>query len=313
MTSVVRNFALSKYKLPLRSLLLICSFVTLSASILIAWTYLSRVADGRPPSDGISPLHWEIPNAAIWILLFPFIYYVVRRNALRPNTRIPVFVTTHVFFAFFFAAIHLVINILFSSMLFELSGMLFKDTNPWCPWISSLRMSWRILFYCLTISVCYAVDFFDLTRIEKNRNASLQTRLEATRLKQMKIRIDPVFVQRTLSSVALVMHTNTRKAVNTIARLGAFFRLIQMQDEEISIAQHAKLLRSYFRVETQRTERKIRAIIRIDRGLAKARIPDLQLQSLVHAFYSFRAGDGSAAYSLRILLRKKGRRRIRLV
>src|SRR5687768_10964548 len=157
MASFVPKAASSERKVLLRSLLLVCSVATFSATFLITWTYLLRVADGRSPSDGMSPLYWEIPTAGIWILLFPFIYYVVRRNPLRPGIKVFAFVSIHGCFAVLFAAIHLVCNILFSSLLFQSAGMPFQDTNPWCPWTSSLRMSWRVLFYCLTVAVCYAV------------------------------------------------------------------------------------------------------------------------------------------------------------
>ena len=313
MTFVFPNSAdLSERKVPLQLLVLICSSAALSASMLIGWTYLSRVADGRPPTDGLSPLYWEIPNAGIWILLFPFIYYIVRRNPLKHGITVFAVVSIQGSFALLFAAIHLVCNNLFSGMLFQFAGMPFEDTNPWCPWTSSLRMSWRILFYSVIVAVCYAVEFFDRTRIKKLMNSRLEARIQATRLKQMKIRIDPVFVQRTLSDVASLMQTNTRRAVDTIARLGAFFRLIQIENEEISLAQHVRLLRSYFRVETERSEGRIRAIIRLDRELAKIRIPNLPLQSLVHAFYRFRSGDEKAAYKMRLVLGKTGSR-IRLV
>src|SRR5688572_33434147 len=100
-----------------RLLVLTFLFATVSAAILIAWTYLSRLADGTIHTAGISPLYWEIPNAAMWVLLFPFLYYVVRRNPVHPGISTPSFLAIHCFFALLFAAIHLECNLLISGLL----------------------------------------------------------------------------------------------------------------------------------------------------------------------------------------------------
>ena len=288
-----------------RLLVLTFLFATVSAAILIAWTYLSRLADGTIHTAGISPLYWEIPNAAMWVLLFPFLYYVVRRNPVHPGISTPSFLAIHCFFALLFAAIHLECNLLISGLLYQSVNMPFADTIPWCPWTSGLRMSWRVLFYCFAVGLCYAVDFFDRTQAKKLNNSELQAQLQATQLNQVKIRIDPVFVQRTLADVASMMQTDSRRAVNTIARLGSFFRLMQQQDQTLSLSDQMKVLRSYFGVESERSNGRIRAQISLDPQLSKESCPEFPLQSLVYAFYRFRLSHLQSRYRLRLRLYKK--------
>jgi LytS/YehU family sensor histidine kinase len=311
MISVLSDLRSPKYSISLRTLLLIGSATTLSALLMIAWTFLNRIANGRAPFDGISPFYWEMPNAYLWILLFPFIYFIVRRNPIHRNTHILKLISIHVFFALCFAATHLTINILVSSSLFQSAGIAFEETNPWCPYSSALRMSWRVLFYAALVAVCYGAIFFDQIRRNKLKNSKLEARLRTARLNQMKIRIDSAFVHRTLSRVGTLMQTNRAAAMETITRLAAFFRMIQKQDEPLTLLDHIQLLRSYFKVERESSAGRIRAIMDFNSADAKLKVPGIPLQQVVHAFYNSRIGDRKLDYQLRVRIRiRKGRLRL---
>ncbi len=290
-----------------RSFLLVCSVATASAILLIGWTYVVRIARGRAPTEGLSPVYWELAGAYLWILLFPLIYYVVRRNPLGTSTSTLSLFAIHAGFALLFSAFHMVFNILLSGFLYSAAGFSIQTSTPWCPWISSLRMSWRILVYFLIVSVCYLVEFYHGVRAARAENSVLEGRLKTIKLEHLRIQIDASFVQRTLSDVYQLMHSNTTAAIETITRLGAFFRLIQKQETEVTLGQRIQILRSYFRVEAERSEGRIRARIRVDRDILNRRIPGFILQPVLDKFCQMRMQDTDAIYKLRVRIKKMNR------
>ena len=315
-----------------RSFLLVCSVATFSAILLIAWTYVVRIARGRAPTDGLSPVYWELSGASLWILLFPLIYYIVCRNPLVHHgvteatevnresfflrdlrgsvvrkSGIKSLVAIHIGFALLFSAFHMVFNILLAGFLYNAAGFSIHTTNPWCPWLSSLRMSWRILLYFLIVAVCYLLEFYHGVKAARIENSALQNRLKKIRLEQLRIQIDSNFVQRTLSDVYRLMHSNTTAAIETITRLGAFFRLIQKQETEVTLRQRIQILKSYFRVEAERSEGTIRARMRIDRNISNKRIPGFILQPILDKFCQTRISGSEGVYRLRIRIKKMNR------
>jgi LytS/YehU family sensor histidine kinase len=302
MTRNLPDFSVSQRSIRSKSLLFICSFLILSAFILICEIYLRWIAAGRDPILELSPLYWELPVIVIWILLFPFVYYVVKRNSLdgsRPWWHI---FATHLFFGLFFSAIHIVLNLLLSGMIYKAAGMPFQEMNQWGLWSISLRLSWRLLFYALMVTTCYAVEFYYAVQSNRLENSELGSRLESTRLKQLKVKINPTFVHKTLAAVCSLIETNPTSAFETIARLGNFFRLILKQDD--TLGHQVQILESYFRVETARTEKSVRTRIKIDKSLLKLRIHGLLLQPLIEKFYTTRTRDIKTRYRLKIRVRK---------
>ena len=130
--------------------------------------------------------------------------------------------------------------------------------------------------YCVLVSIIYLFD-------RQVRAAQLEGTLEAARLENLRLQLQPHFLFNALNTISAVMYEDPRSADAMISRLSDLLRstITDSEAQEVPLEREIATLELYLDIMRQRFEDKLQVDVDVAPEVRQALVPHLLLQPLV--------------------------------
>lgn len=262
----------------------------------------------RPPGSIGLIVYVSVASYAVWALVTPWVFGLVRRLPLEQGASARRFIT-HL-------GIGLAVSILMELLSFTLIGTLVRngaagtDLSPsqYSPRPADVILQlWfldELVTYLAVLAVGFARSYFIRLRVREQEAvrlqaeaASLQAQLADARLAALRMQLNPHFLFNTLHTVSSLAEVDPEGVQRIVARLSALLRrtLEGTARQEVPLAEELSFLRDYLEIQRIRFQGSLEVREEIGPGVLDALVPNLILQPLVENAVKHgadRAGDG---------------------
>ena len=208
-----------------RRLLTICILILAATCFAIAASvdsYLWLWFRNLPSSP--TYFYWELVSSYLWVFLVPLIFHLTRRFPIKKGNLVPHGIV-HLVAGILLSAIHLHVTYAIGGRVIDLLG--YPVTPLALDDLANIifRISWRILIYLVIAMFCHSFAVYQRLREEELKTARLEAELTQTRLKALKVRLNPELIFRSFTDIASAMEKDLNQATRMIVSLGDYLRL----------------------------------------------------------------------------------------
>lgn len=244
-------------------------------------SYLAWTSAGRPMPFWEIARYW-LPDYWLWAALTPAIVWLARRFPIRGRAwkgRL---------------AIHVVIGPLFGAFELVLGGLVidamgefpsgYEGLWDYFAGVFTRYAIWGILIYGLIVAAAHAYDLYREVQRRERQTAELEGRLARSRLRALKMQLQPHFLFNTLHSIGmLVRMERSEDALGMLTGLSDLLRqsLDRADEQEVSLGEELEFLGRYLDVEQIRFHDRLEVAYDVDPRTLSAEVPNLILQPLV--------------------------------
>lgn len=138
-------------------------------------------------------------------------------------------------------------------------------------------------FWAIT-TLFFALDFYDQFKDQSYRSLQLESQLNDSKLKNLRMQLNPHFLFNALNTVSMMVRKDKKSpAINMISGISDLLRssLNMSNDQFISFKEEIELLKKYLYIEEQRFSDRLKVEYDINQNIWEAMVPNLLLQPLV--------------------------------
>ena len=163
--------------------------------------------------------YWELVSSYLWVFLVPLIFYLTRRYPIKKGSLVSNGII-HLSAGILLSAIHLQITYVIGGAIVDRLG--YPVTPLALEELANIifRISWRLLIYLVIATVCHSFAIYQRLRVEELKTARLEAELTQTRLKALKVRLNPELIFRSFAGIASAMEKDLNQATRMIVSLG---------------------------------------------------------------------------------------------
>lgn len=149
--------------------------------------------------------------------------------------------------------------------------------------LAGLGHAWRFLSYGFIVVVCYAYDYYVLSKEREHRAAQLQVQLSESKLNALRMQLHPHFLFNTLNAITALIDEQPEAAKQTLARLSDLLRLAldNVSTHEVPLRRELEFVDLYLRIQKTRYGDRLTVSTEIPPGLLGAAVPYLILQPII--------------------------------
>jgi len=149
--------------------------------------------------------------------------------------------------------------------------------------VAGLSHAWRFLSFSYLVVLCYAYDYYNLSRDRELRATELQAQLTQAKLDVLKMQLQPHFLFNTLNAIDVLIDEDPEAAKGTLHQLSKLLRLTldNSQAQEVPLRREMEFLETYLLIQKTRYGDRLKLDVRVDPVLLDAAIPYLLLQPVV--------------------------------
>lgn len=241
--------------------------------------YLGSLAAGRDVSWWLT-WSYSIRSSAVWALLTPLIYMVVRFTGFRISAPWPA-LGIYLLAGLAIAGAHCVI--------FTPLQWLMAPREPGVAFTGLLlrlladKLYMNLLVFSIVVAVLLALQAYRDLRERELQAAELQTRLAEAEISALRAQLQPHFLFNTLNAISALVESQPVRAKRLVARLGDLLRISieRHRGQTTTLKDELIFCRAYVAIEKARLGRRLRVLEAISPDSLSARIPALLLQPLI--------------------------------
>lgn len=269
------------------------------AYVLGGWLLLAIILYARTVADG-RPIIWVVQDAseyAIWALIALFLYPVVAATPFRLMAwlkLLPVLVLTWHLGG---ALAHTTRDVVHQSVVHDASrqrsaGAVLRHELPRQLFGSQFK---HLADFTGLLAICIIIALIRNTRARELEHSKLTSQLADARLNALKAQMQPHFLFNTLNTVATLVTTDSKRAIEVLAHLSELLRHAATSEEGhfTTIKEEFDLTRKYVSIMQHRFGDRVTVNIACDEEIAPALVPMLTLQPLVENAYQHGVGPRS--------------------
>jgi signal transduction histidine kinase len=249
--------------------------------------------------SGVLTLHhyrfaaWDLIRSQtvyIWsplLPLTPLVFWFATRNPFQPD-RWWSSLGRHLLMMLAFSLLHGYL----SALLYYRIGLIEEGMHGYRPWQHTGHFLFThnnvflldLLIYSILVASQNISQFHRRVRRQELDAATLEAQLAESKLRALKMQVNPHFLFNTLNSISvLVKKGENAKADEMLTLLSAFFRrtLEQSEEQTVCLQRELDLIAQYLAIEQVRFGERLRVEYRIDADCRDMHVPLLILQPLV--------------------------------
>lgn len=156
--------------------------------------------------------------------------------------------------------------------------------------------------FCGLLAVCIILVQIRSSRAREIEHSKLTSQLADARLNALRAQMQPHFLFNTLNTVATLVTTDSKAAIEVLAHLSDLLRNAATTDEGhfTTIKEEFELTRKYITIMQHRFGDRVRVSIECDASIEPALIPLLSLQPLVENAYKHGVGPRSTGGTIEV-------------
>jgi two-component system LytT family sensor kinase len=257
---------------------------TLAALFWSAQNLVRSVVTGRP-IDWVAAVGFEFLYWTPFVLLTPFLLYMVRRFRLEPG-RLRRSLLLHGAGAVTFAFAQ---TVAFFALEYAAALALEFPPERVDALIANMRVGFWLLVltslwkYWVIVGLWYAFDYYRRYREREARAAQLEARLATSQLQALRMQLQPHFLFNTLHSVSMLNLTDANAANRVLVKLSELLRITleRNSSQEVPLETEIDFLDRYLEIESIRFQDRLDVRFLLDDDVQDALVPNFALQPLV--------------------------------
>jgi two-component system LytT family sensor kinase len=240
----------------------------------------SWLAESSPLSAKY-PFLWEMTGAYTFLLVLPFIAFVINRYPITRRTlatRIPL----HVLVFLAYAVSHTLLMWGTRELLYAILGWGTYNYGA-MPYRFLMEGQKQLIVY---IGIYALLRFLSYARANRERDiasARLERELTESRLAALKMQLQPHFLFNALNMIASHVHDDPETAAAMVQHLSDFLRatLRSSSAQEVPLCEEIEFLDSYLEIMKARFETRLCVNVSLPADVRDTLVPHLLLQPLV--------------------------------
>jgi hypothetical protein len=175
-------------------------------------------------------------------------------------------------------------------------------------WIFLMEIPRAIVTYLMTISVGYAVLYFNLRERRKRQSEQLRRALERTKRESLFSRLQPHFLFNTLNTISALTTREPDSARRCITQLGQLLRhsIEVLPAKRIDLQAEIEILRCYLELQKTRYGDRLEYSIDVEPEVSGIEVPAFVLQPIVENCFQHGFYGKSGVCRIDIVFRKLG-------
>lgn len=252
------------------------------------------------------PLLWELTGAYAFLLLLPFIAYVITRYPIsrrRLATRLPLHLATFLGFA----VAHTLLMWGSREALYALLGWGHYDYGD-MRYRFLMEGQKQLLVYAGTYAVLRFLEYARANRERDVAAARLERELTEARLAALKMQLQPHFLFNALNMISSHLHEEPETAAAMLQHLSNFLRatLRGSGAQEVPLHEEIEFVDSYVEIMKARFEERLSVNVSLPAELRETLVPSLLLQPLVENSIAHSLRDHAGRAEIRIAAEREG-------
>ncbi len=279
------------------------------------WTFVALLFVGpiiaQSLAEGVE-IPWssalsEVFGWYIWGLLFPLIWWLVRRYPIerkRLLQRLPI----NLAFGILIVLVYVVLTLIKKDVIEA------AQTGSWT--FDKLRemdefvfggIEYYLAMYLGIVAVIHALSYYEKYRERELKSTRLEAQLALANLEVLKMQLNPHFLFNSLNAISALMHRDVDAADRMITLLSDLLRLSLDKDDrhQVSLSAELEFLNRYLEIEKIRFRDRLRVEVDVGSQCLAAQVPRLILQPLVENSIKHGIAMRSAAGRVAIRARRK--------